>query len=334
MDNLAHTLAGAALAEAGLKRRTALGYATLVIGANLPDIDVVVLFFNSGLAFRRGWTHGVLALFILPVLLTIAILAWNRWVRRSGQDSESDSVIATQILILSFIGVFSHPVLDWLNTYGLRWLMPFDRTWFYGDALFIIDPWLWLILLLGIALARRRGVFRPARIAVQLASLYILVMLASAGIGRFLVERGMSQEGIAVDDVMVGPVAVNPNRRQVVMRAGETYHLGVLDWLPRPRLRVADHSIESNLSHPLALAAARDPDVRRFLEWARFPYFTFEVSSDGFTVVLDDLRYSDGSTNSWAAVIVEVPHQTTPSSTSPPVIETGSISDPYYMMAR
>ncbi len=41
MDPLAHTLFGAALAESGLKRRSRYATATLLIGANLPDIDVV-----------------------------------------------------------------------------------------------------------------------------------------------------------------------------------------------------------------------------------------------------------------------------------------------------
>ena len=47
---------------------------------------------------------------------------------------------------LAALGVVTHPVLDWLNNYGMRWLMPFDGRWFYGDALFIIDPWVWLVL--------------------------------------------------------------------------------------------------------------------------------------------------------------------------------------------
>jgi inner membrane protein len=47
---------------------------------------------------------------------------------------------------VSALAVLTHPALDWLNTYGMRWLMPFDGTWFYGDALFIIDPWIWLTL--------------------------------------------------------------------------------------------------------------------------------------------------------------------------------------------
>ena len=37
MDNLCHTLVGAALGEAGLKRRTRFGSATLMIASNLPD---------------------------------------------------------------------------------------------------------------------------------------------------------------------------------------------------------------------------------------------------------------------------------------------------------
>src|SRR5215510_3396949 len=59
MDNLCHTLVGAALGEAGLKRRTRFGNATLMIASNLPDVDVLVFASNTPpVAFRRGWTHG------------------------------------------------------------------------------------------------------------------------------------------------------------------------------------------------------------------------------------------------------------------------------------
>src|SRR3712207_8618801 len=78
MDNVCHTLVGAALAESGLKRRTALGAATLMIGANFPDVDVLAVPFGHGVDFRRGWTHGVLALAVLPFVLTALMLAWNR----------------------------------------------------------------------------------------------------------------------------------------------------------------------------------------------------------------------------------------------------------------
>lgn len=58
------------------------------------------------------------------------------------------------LLGIAFLGVWSHPLLDWVNTYGIRLLMPFRDTWFYGDTLFIIDPWLWLLAGAGVVLAR------------------------------------------------------------------------------------------------------------------------------------------------------------------------------------
>ena len=71
MDNLCHTLVGAALAQSGLKRRTPLATATLLVAANLPDADVISLAWGSttGLGFRRGWTHGVLALSLWTFVL-------------------------------------------------------------------------------------------------------------------------------------------------------------------------------------------------------------------------------------------------------------------------
>ncbi len=85
MDNLAHTLAGAALGEAGLKKKTGLGMATLMIAANLPDLDAIGLFFGHNLAWRRGWTHGPVALVLLPPLLAWIMVAFDRWQARRGK---------------------------------------------------------------------------------------------------------------------------------------------------------------------------------------------------------------------------------------------------------
>ena len=81
MDNVTHTLVGLALAESGLKRRTRFATATLLLGSNLPDVDGFTHCFGSAtdaLAFRRGWTHRVLAMAVLPLLLTALMLGWGR----------------------------------------------------------------------------------------------------------------------------------------------------------------------------------------------------------------------------------------------------------------
>ena len=145
MDPIAHTFTGAALAATGLRRATPLATAALVIGANAPDIDVLASFAGSyaALALRRGWTHGVLAIVVLPFVVTGLLLLWDRM--RPGR-AERAPARAGPLLALAALAVLTHPTLDWLNNYGMRWLMPFDGRWSYGDALFIVDPWVWLAL--------------------------------------------------------------------------------------------------------------------------------------------------------------------------------------------
>ena len=60
MDNVCHTLVGAAMAEAGLKKYTPYAAPVLMIAANIPDVDVLVFATDTpAIEFRRGWTHGV-----------------------------------------------------------------------------------------------------------------------------------------------------------------------------------------------------------------------------------------------------------------------------------
>ena len=154
MDNICHTLVGAALGEAGLKRSSRLAIPALLLGANLPDVDVLA-YLNSplaALAFRRGWTHGPLGLLVLSALLA-ALLAGLDRLRRKDDDSPPAAFGPLFLVILA--AALTHPVLDFLNNYGVRWLMPVDRSWYYGDALFIVDPWVWAALLVGIFWSRR-----------------------------------------------------------------------------------------------------------------------------------------------------------------------------------
>ncbi len=148
MDNLAHTLIGAALGETRLNRLTPFDRATLIIASNLPDVDGACSFVDRDLMLgcRRGHTHGVVAMLLLPALLALVITLWDRFARRPAGKAAVD---AKWIFFLALLGVVSHPLLDWLNTYGVRLLMPFSGAWFYGDALFIIDPWLWLLPIAG-----------------------------------------------------------------------------------------------------------------------------------------------------------------------------------------
>ena len=309
MDNIAHTLAGVALAEAGLRRRTGLATVTLAVGANLPDVDALIYAVGSGvdaLAFRRGWTHGILAMLLLPLLLAGIMLAWDRIVRQR-RARPGDPVDPRWLLALAAIGIWSHPLLDLLNTYGVRLLMPFSGRWFYGDTLFIVDPWLWAALAIGIVMSRvrrRRGARAPeapTRVAIAALVAYITVMAVSSRAGRAIVNRQAS--GAGSGSTMVAPVPVTPLRRAVVRDLGSTYETGTLAWVPRPRYSAGDR-VPSGRTAPGVDAARDTEDVAAFLSWSRFPLFTTVPGRDSTLVRITDMRYPS---QPWASVEVVVP---------------------------
>ena len=91
MDNLTHSLVGAIMGQAGLKRKTGLAMPALVIGANLPDVDAACFFWLEGtehLGFRRGITHGPPALVILPLILAGLLWGFDRWQAKRGKRPE------------------------------------------------------------------------------------------------------------------------------------------------------------------------------------------------------------------------------------------------------
>ena len=241
MDPIAHTLVGASLARTPLGRLTALATPTLILGANAPDLDAVTMFIDRDLSlgFRRGWTHGVLALAVLPVLLTgLVCLADRLSARIRGRPPRARP---GPLLALAYVAVASHPVLDWLNTYGVRFLMPFDGRWFYGDALFISDPWVWLLA--GAAL-----VAGPARSAAGSAGWLAL----GAALTALIVVAGNAPR----------PVLLVWLAGLVVLAAVRARGLS-----PRETSRLATACLAGLALYMVAMAGASRLAVRQVADW-------------------------------------------------------------------
>ena len=302
MDNLCHSLVGAALAETGLRRRTRYATAALVLGANFPDLDIVFAFTERGLGLRRGVTHGVLALVVLPFVLTGVILLWHRW-RARRRPAGGPDIRPGQLLLLSALAILTHPTLDWMNVYGMRWLMPFDGTWFYGDSLFILDPWLWLVLgaawLVG-RRHRRRGEApkgaRIARVLVGTSVLYIAAMMTLSSVGRAIAGRELRRANAGPRELMVSPPPLASWRRRVTFDAGSGYRSGTLEWGTR---RVALDPAEIPKRLELLDSIPRTAPLGDLLDWARFPF----ARRIGDSIHVDDARYARNG-RSFAGVTV------------------------------
>jgi inner membrane protein len=315
MDNITHTMVGAALGQAGLRRYTGLGMATLMISANLPDVDVLAFLWTDPLAFRRGWTHGPVGLLVLPLLLTGAIVGWDRLQSRRGRRPAGHMPVRVlPILALAYVGILTHPFLDWLNTYGIRFLMPFSHEWFYGDALFIIDPWVWLALGLGLFYTGRRrkrshaSPTRPALGALVFVTLYITLMAGGSHVAHDAATREIEAQGRGpVENLMAGPVPINSLEREIIYDRGREYGFGTITLLPRLEVTLIPETLPKQDDHPLAIEAMRSDTIQAFLYWSRFPFFDIEEEGAGYRVSVSDARFARGTRRGWASrsVVVE-----------------------------
>jgi inner membrane protein len=293
LDNITHTLAGALIAEMGLRRRSRFAFAACLLGANAPDIDVFapLAFPVDGIEFHRGPLHGVFAWPILAMGI-VGIL----WLVDRAKPRGPDTLPFRpgSLFVVGFLAVLTHPFLDWLTTYAIAWLAPFSWRWDSANAIFIIDWVFWLLMIPGIAWSGfrwRRSRPHPGRSA-QIAGMLMLGYIAF-NIGESArVERAAAAElrrrGIEPTLIVAGPPPLAFWRRSIEWRSADRYGEGIFTF--RDGLMLASASQPLDLDDPaLARAKASQRRVRSFLVWSRMPIV---VRIDGKTYLTDQRFYN------------------------------------------
>jgi inner membrane protein len=271
LDNLTHSLVGALLGRMGLKRLTPRAMPALIVSANLPDIDswIAPWLGLSPRTFHRGFTHGIGGLIVMPFVAATIIIIWERL--RPGKDGP---IRNAGLLLACLAGTLSHPLLDLTNTYGVRLLEPLSHRWFYGDTLFIMDPWIWLMLILGLEMSWRaerlgRNWTGPAIWAFVAVIGYVGVN-AAISIRAVAATRPLVQRVAEPRMIVAGEVPLAFWKRQMLWRGDGVGGSGEYD--PLSGARLDPKIVPLRLDDPqLAVAARTDPDVRNFLFWSRMP---------------------------------------------------------------
>ncbi len=147
MDNLTHSLVGLTAAKAGLERLSPGATAVCVLAANAPDVDVAILLFGDRWTYlhhHRGITHAIVGVVCLAFLIPLIFHGVDRlWARLRNQPVQTKF---GGLLLASVVATATHPLLDWTNNYGVRFYLPWSSKWSYGDLVYIVDPYLWLLL--------------------------------------------------------------------------------------------------------------------------------------------------------------------------------------------
>lgn len=278
----------------GLKRLSPRTMPAMIIAANLPDIDSFVAgaVGCEPIAVHRGFTHGIGGLVTMPFLAVAIVWLWEKLRHGKGGPLNFGG-----LLLACFLAVLSHPLLDLMNTYGTRVLEPFSHRWFYADTLFIMDPWIWIMLILGLEMSWRaerlgKDWRRPAAWAFTAMLLYIglndAISARAVALTRPLVERVAPPRMIVAGEV---PLAFW--KRKMIWRGDFIGGSGGYDLLRGLNHATLDPEISPlRVDDPrLADAAKHDRHVRAFLFWSRMPM----VVEDGPHAYLTDQRFIDAS---------------------------------------
>ena len=292
------------MSRAGFNRATALATATMTLAAEAPDLDTLWLFKGPvvGFAHHRGFTHSFLGLIAVAALVTgFMYVVW----RLKGKRTNIANLPPRWGLLfgLAYLAGLSHILLDFTNNYGVRPFWPFSERWHSWDIVSIIEPALYLFLLLGLLVPELVSRHKPlprglaaARVAlVCMAGLYALrdyehrhalhaVENKAFAYDRFQPERPVRSSAYpymwtvfrwhAVAEARDFFVSSDVDSRSEELNPAET------EFFPKPA------------ETPAIGAAKRTHLGRVYLDWASYPWVTETSSGEDAIVYFRDLRFA------------------------------------------
>jgi len=319
MDTVTHGIAGSVFARTLTERPAARAALVLgLAGSMLPDIDI--LFQHDKIDYlrnHRGWTHSLLLLPLFALALAVAARLVYRYARH---------IPLATLFLFSAIGIASHIAFDWITSFGTMFGLPFTRRRFALDWVFIVDPIFTAIVtisLLATTIFRSKGkLFSTIGGALLLAYLAVCAALhesalrtwkrmdaTPAGAKAIVLPQALSpfrwlglserENEIHVAFFDIGPFATGGHRTpRPPTRLSEVFS-SLSDYYPPPERASIERYAKPPPSPALA-AAAGLPEVRAYLDFARFPLATVTAERDGTTTVsFQDLRFLPWFTGPW-----------------------------------
>jgi inner membrane protein len=367
MEPITHFLTGACLARSGFNRKTALATVTMTLAAEAPDLDLVAYVNGSvsGFACHRGATHTIWGIPLMAALVVAVVFAVYRLWPRPRQAARANAETASAggpglttpadaktasaggpglrprwgwLYLLACVAGYSHLLLDFTNSYGVRPLWPWWPKWYSWDIVFIVEPLLLLVLIAGLTLPRlfaladrESGAGSQARRA-RLGAILALALMAVLWAVRDYEHRRAVHAMAALEylpqqtpplpgtpggrvaaRISAFPYMVNPFVWYGLVDAGDSYTAMKVDSLapavdPQGRGRVYLKPEPT----PASRVASASRLGRVYLDWARCPLVETQRlgrNEPGYLVHFSDLRfmYPDSRRVALAAYVVLSP---------------------------
>jgi inner membrane protein len=306
MDNLTHTLTAIAISQTGLNRKTRFAILTLILAANAPDIDMLAGLKGSVayLKYHRGITHSLIG------ITALAFIIWGLmcWLGKQVKPKPGLPLNPRWLLLAALLGTGSHLLLDFTNAYGVRPFLPFSGRWCAWDIMFIVDPLLLALLILGLGVpwllrlvseevgGRKAGLVPGAVFCLG-------AMVALWGVRDFAHRRALNildshnYSGEVPRRFSALPVMVNPFTWMGVVETETSFHVVSVNALDANGAEEMG-TFEKPQPSPALTAVMKTRGGKVMLDFARFPWAQVDTSEEGYQVSLCDLRFYNPSAQS------------------------------------
>jgi inner membrane protein len=299
------------MGRAGFNRKTALATLTMTLAAEAADIDILWALKGPIEAFQhhRGITHSFVGVpLVAAVSLGVVYLLHRCWLSKSKRHAEGPPVRWLYLYWLALIAALSHLLLDYTTAYGTRLFEPFNYRWYSWDIMFIIEPVMLAILVLGLVMpalfglinqeigARSKGPRGRGWAIAALIGVLLLWGYRDYQHRRALAAmNAVTYNGANPQRIAAYPYFVNPYRWHGVVETENFLETVPVD----SRTPQVDPTGDARIFYkpevtPVLQAAKTSYFGRVYLDWAAFPYVQTEKLEGEFSgelVRFQDLRY-------------------------------------------
>jgi len=202
VDLITQGLLGAATAQAGSNQREArIAAVSGFLAGMLPDADALIRSPDDALLvleYHRHFTHSIL--FIPIGALLAALLLWPFMYKK---------LLFHKLLLYTLLGISLAGFLDACTTYGTHLLWPFSDERIAWSIIAIVDPVFSLLIAIPLFIGIRQCKPALARLALGLASVYLLFALFQSERALNLANDLIAERGHQPERAVVKPTLAN-----------------------------------------------------------------------------------------------------------------------------
>lgn len=273
MDSITQGVLGAAIGDAILGNK--IGKKGAIIGAviaTIPDLDVILYLFYDKLdmlSIHRGFSHSIV-FSILGAFIIAFFLNKMKWF---------ESIKFKTLILLSWLCLFTHILLDAFTAYGTQLFLPFNNKRVGFDSINVVDPVYTVPLIIGLCLSLWVFKSKPESskyniYGLILSSLYLTFTLLNKEIAKTRISTKMTEQNIEYSALLTMPVGIANINWYGVAKGQDSIYM-----LKHSRLDTMENPIHAFPIHEEYLNQIND-DIAEEMRWFAKGFYTVEKEND------------------------------------------------------